>query len=337
MFKTIGLKTFLICFLIVTFHSFSQKDTLPYKTFKKCLVSYVDVGYRSAPFTFYYPFSKEINKLQYKNNFKPIVGFGASYSWISFRLSFSLPFNIKSEEKFGKSKFVDLGVDFTFKKTFWDIDAMTSTGYAILNAKNWNDSTFKGNTNLIREKTQLNYSGINMWYFPNKGFRMQYFRGRNGYYEKPILTWYLKASMNFYGVNNEREPIIPNLFIDSTNSKTSSTAIAGFDLGAIPGVAYVNRIKNWQFGAMFGLGAMTQIKTYDFDGTPIAQSGFVARYDIKIIGGYTKENFFAMLESQFNNKSIVYDNFKFRFFYHSIKLAVGYRFPIQFKPTKLLP
>lgn len=318
--------------------NFAQKDsTLAYKTFKRCLVAYFDVGYRSAPFTIYYPFTNDINKLQFKNNFQPAMGIGGSYSWVSFRIGFSLPFNLRSVAKYGDTKFLDLGIDFTLKRTFWDLDYLRSVGYSIINANKFNDSLNSGNPNDIRAATNLNYIGLNMWYFPDKNFKMTYFRGKAGHYERQVLTWYIKSSINSYGINNGTNNLIAENLIDTANTKTGTSAMSAFDIGAIPGVAYVNRIKNWQFGAMFGIGPMTQVKSYVLDGENKTFSGLVARYDFKVIGGYSKNNFFAMFESQWNNKTISFDNFKFKMYYYNLKISIGYRFPIRFNPHKLLP
>jgi hypothetical protein len=74
-------------------------------------VVYSDLGFTSAPFTISYPFTNEINKLTYKNNFKTFLGLGVAYKWFSLRIGFPILSSFRPIEKFGETKQFNFGFD----------------------------------------------------------------------------------------------------------------------------------------------------------------------------------------------------------------------------------
>lgn len=317
--------SFLVYLAFISTSLFGQSDTLPYKLFKDKVVLYSDLGYASAPFSLKYDYNASVDKLKYKNNFRTLLGLGVSYKWFALRLGFPLPGNMKPVSRYGKTIPFNLGFDFTVKKTFCDIDFRSYQGYAIKNAKKWNDTLDDLHPNDIRKNTGTASFSINVWYFHDKYFKMKALLGKTGHYEKEVKTWYLKNSMNIFGVGNGNESIVPVELIDTLNTKTGANVISSFDIGVIPGYAYVNKIKNWQFSVMAGFGAAVQGKFYVADEVSRGFLGLAPRYDIKIIGGYTVPRYFIFLVTDFDNKSIRFSDFVYRQSFYSIKLVGGIR------------
>jgi hypothetical protein len=287
-------------------------------------VLYSDFGYTTAPFTIQYDFEKGLNKLRYKNSFRPILGLGGSYKWFALRIGFALP-GTRFEDKYGKTNYFNLGGDFSVKKFYFDLHVRNYSGYAIKDAYKWNDSLHLTNPNDIRAKTRATSLSVNTWYFQSKDFKMHAVRGKTGHYDSEVRTWYVKNTLNLYSIGNNGESIIPNELIDIHNSKTSSDKYSTFELGFIPGYAYVNRWSNWQVSALIGFGPVVQAKFYNVNSKSRGFIGLAPRFDFKFIAGYSIPKYFVFLETDFDNRSIRFGDLKYKQYFYTIRLIGGIR------------
>lgn len=312
--------------LFLSFSAFGQNDTLPYTLYKDNIVLYSDLGYSSAPFSIKYDFEPGIEKIKYKNNFRTILGFGICYKWFALRLGIPLPGYFKPVSRYGKTTPVNLGVDFTIKKTFCDLDFRYYEGYAIKDALRWNDSLNELRPHDILPKARSVSISGNVWYFHNKDFKMSVVRGKTGEYEREVKTWYLKNTINGFGVGNDLGSIVPQQLEDTLNSKTASSFYTAFDIGVVPGYAYVNKINNWQFSILAGLGGVVQGKFYAVNGGVRSTLGLAPRYDVRFVGGYTVPRYFLFLVTDIDNKSIRYNDLVMRQSFYNVKIVGGIRF-----------
>lgn len=319
---------------LLSFENKAQNDTLPYELYKKKIVLYSDFGYTSGPFSIKYDFPGSIKKIKYRNNYNDVLGLGVCYKWFSLRLSFALKGTTKSELKYGDTKYFSLGFNFSQKRFYWDVDINSFTGYAIKNAYQWNDTLSPQIPNDIRRKVGSISFSVNSWFFHDKGFKMAAINGKTGHYVKEVKTWYLKSTVNIYGIGNDGDTIIPTELVDPLNSKTASSIYSAFDMGVIPGYAYVNRLNNWQFSGLFGLGAVLQSKFYSVNGLTRGFVGLAPRYDIRFVGGYSVPKYFVFLVTDFDNKSIRYNDLVYRQSFYSIKLVAGVRLNKKEKEKK---
>jgi hypothetical protein len=291
--------------------------------FRNNFVLYSDLGYNSAPFSVRYPFNSEINSIIYKNNFKTFLGLGVSYKWFSLRIGFPILSSYRSIEKYGNTKQFNFGYDFSIKKIYSDFEFNYIEGYAIQKANRWDSAN---NPNDIQPAlTSFNFT-LNSWYFHDKDFKMSALLGKRAHYQEEVKTWYFKGTANIFGLDNKGKNIIPDQLQNTSNSKTTSTAVLSFDFGILPGYAYVNRIKNWQFSGWFGFGPVIQSKFYHFSGNSRGILGLAPRYDIRIMGGYSRPEYFIFLVTDFDNKSMRFSDLIFRQYFYSIKIVGGYRF-----------
>ena len=303
-----------------------KSDSLPYELYNHKVILFSDFGYASAPFSLRYNYPGEVEKLKFRNNYQSVLGFGFCYKWLTIRLFKRLQQSTKSEEKFGTTKHAGLGITFSIKNTYWDIDLRSFTGYAIKSAYKWNDTlSNEVNPNDIRTNTVAGSFRANGWYFDNKDFKMDAVFGKRGRFTKSVKSFYLKGSFNIYGVSNGNESIIPSELIDIQNSKTASPFYSAIDLGVLPGFAYANNIKNWQFSTMVGLGGVIQNKFYNSNGNLRANIGLAPRYDIRFIVGYTVPRYFIFLLSDIDNKSIRFNSLVYRQSFYSLSLVGGIR------------
>lgn len=304
----------------------AQSDTLPYEKYDQHYIVYTDVGFSTAPMKIKYPFANGIDKIKFVSNSKMVWGFGFAHKWFNLRLGLNLPLTLRSQKKFGPTSNYDLGFDFSLKQFFFDVDLHYYQGYNLKNAYTWNDTLDqKYEPNLYLNDLKAASFSINAWQFWNPHFKMQAFRGKTASYTKDIRTFYLKYNMSLYGVSNEKG-LIPVELIDTSNTKTSATSMTSFDMGIIPGYAYVKRLQHFQIGIMTGLGLVLQNKSYYTEGLNRNFLGLGFRYDVRLVAGYNRPHFFMMFVSDFDNKSFKFNEVKFFQTYYNLKLAAGYRF-----------
>jgi hypothetical protein len=312
---------------------FCQKDTMPFTNFKDNFIYYNDLGYTMAPFSMKYDFQQDIDKIKYKHNFNTLLGFGFSYKWAALRIGSPLPGSIRSEAKYGKTSQFDVGANFTIKKMHFDVDFRNYRGYAVRNADLFIDTLNNLRPNDIRRATNVFNISISSWYFNNKDLKMDAVKGRTGHYNEQVMSWYIKSSLAVFGVQNRQRSILPEDLIDSTNTKTGTRRISSFDIGIIPGFAYVNRIKNWQFSIMTGLGGAFQLKSYEVQRKIRGFIGVIPRYDIRFIVGYSVPSKFIFFETDFDNKAIQFSDFVYQQNFYTIRIVGGFRF-VQKKKKK---
>lgn len=321
-------KIFLICFVFVGY-CFGQSNTDALSDFKNQHVLYADVGISPAPFSLSYPFTNAVGEIKYKNNFKPILGLGYAYKWFSMRIAFPVLPGIRASEKFGKSRQFGVGFDYSFKRLYMDFDLRGIQGYALKDAVEFDTSFTEEIPNLLLPNLGSLNLAMNLWYFNHDDFKMNALQGKRAHFEKEVHTWYLKGTLNYFGVGNGNDPIIPTLLQDVSQSKTSALAYASLDFGVIPGYAYANRINNWQFSGWAGIGPVIQSKFYTLPNDVNGFIGLAPRYDIRFVGGYSTEKHFILLTSTFDNKSIAFNNLNYRQYFYTIRVVTGVRIPAK--------
>ncbi len=286
-----------------------------------------ETGYTSAPFSLLYPLTSGLDKISFKNNLAPFLRLGFNYKWFVLRFSIPNIGNIRDVSNYGTTRQYNLGMDFSFKKVYYDFEFKYIRGFAIQDANRWDSSLNEIQRNSIQPKIQSLNVSANAWYFHHKDFKMGALLGKRSYYTKLVHTWYVKGTMNFFGVDTKNDGLIPAVLQDEQNSKTMSSTFSAFDLGFVPGYAYVNRFKNWQIAGWAGFGPVLQAKYYQFNGDFRGFLGLAPRYDVRLMGGYTTPKFFLFLVTDFDNKSIRFNELIYRQYFYTVKLVGGYRFP----------
>ena len=301
-----------------------ESDSLSYRLFKDRVVLFADVGFHSAPFSMKDHYGLGVDKLKFKNNVKVALGFGFAYRWLGLRVGFTLPGNIRSKTKYGDTRYFDLGLKFNIKQTFCNIDFRGYTGYAIKDAYKWNDTLTSDTPNDIRPNTRSASISANVWWFLAQDFRMKAVLGKAGHFRKESKTWYFKTSLNFFGVANDFGSLVPEELAD-TSDRVNANTVGALDLGLIPGYAYGNRIKNWQFAIFAGLGGVIQSKFYTKGEKTRSFLGIAPRVDLRLIAGYSKPKFFVLLASDFDIKSAKIQDLSYNQTFYNIKLISGIR------------
>lgn len=312
-------------------YSYSQSDSLAYAMHKNRIVVHTSISLRDAPFSFKDDF-EGFKKIGYRSNLNVIQGFGVAYKWFSLNINYKLPGYVKNTEKYGKTKYFDLGLQFTFKNWYFDTDFHDYIGYGIKKASMISDTLPTTSSDYyLNDKIQSASFGINAYHFFNNDLNMKAAVGIVGRYTKPVHGVYLRLTTNIHGVSSSND-LIPHEYFTSTPSIHKSNSISAFDFGGIPGYAYLNNINGWQFGAFAGIGAVIQTKVYAFEGSRRTFLGISPRVDLKLQAGYNVEDWFLMLTSSFDQKHIRFNSFKYNQLYYYLRLTYGYRF--KMKPKK---
>jgi len=132
--------------------------------------------------------------------------------------------------------------------------------------------------------------------------------------------------MNYFGSANKNGSLVP-LQIQNTQVPIQAlTKLDAFDFGVVPGLAYVNRKNDWQIGGWIGLGPVVQIKGYETPTFTKVLIGLAPRIDLRIMGGYSSDERFFFIVTDFDNKSINFEQIRYRQLYYAIKIVAGYRF-----------
>jgi hypothetical protein len=275
---------------------------------------YADLGYNVNPFRIDYPFNAQQTSLAYKNNFSPFLGLGFAYKWFHLRMGFPVVGNLRPNNKFGKTTQYNFSYDLTYRRVWYDFEFKSTFGYALKNPKV-----------ILPDAYALNVMA-NAWYFGNPDFQMNGLLGKRAHYNTQILTWYLKGTLNYFGSGNPSGSLIPSVFQIASDPFTNIKHLKAFDFGATPGIAYVNRKNNWQIGGWAGVGPVVQFKEYEAADFSKIRMGLAPRYDIRLMGGYSSDEKFFFIVTDFDNKSIRFDDFKYRQIYFALKFVAGYRF-----------
>ncbi|WP_107038147.1 DUF4421 family protein [Brumimicrobium mesophilum] len=324
--------TLIFC-LFLFGYTYSQEERLPYVMYTDNVVAHTSLSLNSAPFKLKDDFGS-FDKLKFKHNLNLIHGIGVAYKWFSLEFSYKLPGYVRNTNKFGKTKYFDLGLQFSYKKWDFAISFEEYKGYGIKNAELISNTLpLSPSGYYLNGKIKSNSFGINAYRFFNPELRMKPAVGIVGRYISPVHGAYLRLTTNIHGISASNG-IIPSGFLNTQSSIHKANSISAFDFGAVPGYGYINNVEGWQFGAFAGLGLVIQSKFYNFENTRRGFLGLAPRIDLKLQAGYNVENWFLMLTSEFDNKSIRFKEFKYRQTYYNLTLTYGYRFGDPFKKSK---
>lgn len=313
-------------------YSYSQSDSLAYAMHSNKLVVHTSLSLRGAPISFRDDFG-DFNKLNYRANLNVIQGVGVAYKWFALNINYKLPGHVRNTEKYGKTKYFDLGLQFSVKKWYFRVDFHDYKGYGIKKASVISDTLpLTSSGYYLNDDIQSISFGINAYHFFNTDLNMKAAVGIVGRYTQPVHGFYLRLTTNIHGVSSSNS-LIPHDYFTSTPSIHKTNAISAFDFGAIPGYAYLNNIKGWQFGAFAGFGAVIQAKVYKFEDSNRGFLGISPRVDLKLQAGYNVENWFLMLTSSFDQKNIRFKDFRYNQLYYYLTLTYGYRFKTKTKES----
>jgi len=313
-----------ILLILFSFNSsLSAQIPVSIREFKDNLVIYSDLGTTTAPLRLKIQEGSNSFILKYKHNYRVSMGFGFAYRWVSFRFSLPLPGYMRSTDSYGESSIFNIGTDFKVKRFFVDLDIRNIRGYS-MHATPESIPTYE--KPISREDLSVFNLSAQCWYFQNAHFNITAFKGKTAHFDKRMLTFYGKSG---FGLNrlgsNDGLSILPIAVQDSNLTLSESPHFTSVDLFAVPGIAFVDRRNNFQYGIIAGLGFSVQQKSY-FNGFENRYFlGIAPKYDFSIVAGYNSENSFLMLTNELDSRLIQFKQLKYSQFIHMIRLTGGFR------------
>jgi hypothetical protein len=82
---------------------------------------------------------------------------------------------------------------------------------------------------------------------------------------------------------------------------------------------------------MFGFGPVVQSKFYIVNENTRGFFGLAPRYDLRLIAGYNVPKWFVMISTEFDNRSIRFNELKYKNNNYTVRLLAGYRLDKQEK------
>ncbi len=298
---------------------------LPYKMLKNRVVMHTSLGLNDAPFRLKGAFG-QTDRLRYRSNMNAIMGLGIAYKWMAININFKLPGSLRNEKDYGATNYFDIGFKFGIKRWYFKVDLHRYQGFAIKNATTINDSipvTAKGT--YPNSDLQSTSFSTNVYRFRNSTFKMKPTEGIVGRYLSSAGSYYMKYTFNIHGISSDTQ-ILPHQYMNQPYTILKAQNIAAIDFGIVPGLAYVTNKDGWQLGGLAGVGGVIQTKFYNAQGNSRGFLGLAPRIDLKLHAGYNVDNWFFMITSAFDNKSIRFDQLEYRQVYYYIRATYGYRF-----------
>lgn len=323
--------------LLIGLSSFAQKDSSEistYNSFRDHPILYGDLGFNSAPFSIKYDFGNGIEKLKFRHNFKTMLGIGYAHRWFSLRLGLAVVGNVRPTSRYGKANYFDISGAFEIVNIYNEIGLRIYNGYVIKDAYLWDTTLTKLTPNAVDQVIHAGNFYIKSSYFYNEEFKLKPFEGIKGSYNKNVFSPYVDFRLDLFNVANDTGRLIPEALEDSLVDKTSSRSITGFELGMIPGVGYVGKLNNWQYGVIAGIGPALQIKSYLAVGTVRSYLSLMPKYEFDAHLSYQRPNFFYIFALSSDYKMINFNKFKFRQNYYMLRFTVGHRFEARPKKPK---
>lgn len=320
------MRLLLVVNLLIFFSSFAE-DSIKKKPqlYRDQVVLYADHGFNASPFSLNHQFTPEISKLAFRHNLKPLMGLGIQYKWFGLRIGFSLPGHYRPVSRYGKSEYFDIGFRINTKRMFWDCDFRNYNGYVIKDAYKWNDSLNALKPNLFMPNVNSANFSVNAWFFKSKDYRMSAVFGISDEFKETQQTWYFKGTFNAFGVGNREHVLSPITSTDTIELRNKAKGIASIDFGFVPGYAYTKRHANWQASLFGGLGGVIQAKWYSADSITKGLLGIAPRIDLRFVGGYSHPSYFIWFVTDFDIKSIRFQDYLYFQTYYQLRLVAGVR------------
>src|SRR5690554_2509239 len=122
-----------VILVFVIFNAKAQENDSPIESYRNNVVLHTSLSYRDAPFTIEGDFG-QIDKLDFKSNLNLAHGIGIAYKWFALNINYKIPSYFRNTDKYGKTTYFDVGLQFSIKKWYFHLDFRDYNGYSIKDA-----------------------------------------------------------------------------------------------------------------------------------------------------------------------------------------------------------
>lgn len=250
--------------------------------------------YGSNKFTNYRIIDRDDDTRQeYKPNDRFNIGIGANYKFIGLNIGFSFPFINNDNNKFGKTRYLDLQSHLYFRKLAIDFIGQFYKGYYISSPDL--PPNFSGIRYPYRPDLVTNNIGINTQYiFNDRRFSYRATFLQNEYQKKSAGSALIGGNINFIRIKGDSTLVRQELWNNFDYSRSNI-----FNLGVNGGYAYTFVIRRHFFitaSLVGGLGVnITRLQDAD-GGNTRQQAGVHYGYTVRTGAGYNSERYYAGLQ-----------------------------------------
>jgi len=248
--------------------------------------------YGSRKYTYYDMVDKRMKEeVLYRPNTSNNLGFGFNYKFIGINIGFKLPFINNDDDKYGKTKYLDLQSHLYLRKLVIDFYGQYYKGYYLANRR------FNPRALDLRPDMYNTDLGLNVQYiFNDKKFSYRAAYLQNEYQKKSagsfivggeFFAWKMKGDSALIPSNLEVE----GFFDNEPFHKTSSVSIA-----ANVGYAYTLVIKKYFFitASLTGSAGVNQTTLNYLDGRKKNRElGWQLNNTVRLSAGYNSSRYFV--------------------------------------------
>ena len=313
---------------------FSQKTNSPvegtvtdsshFELYKRRWIVDLATGFNSTHLSYNLKYNN-LGKVNMIPNTPFVLQTGVHYLGVRIGLTFKLPVNTLNVNEYGRSSYFNFDLAFALKRLNFAFDIKYFEGFAFLNQQQI-DTAFIPSKHGIHPHYATITSGVHMRYFLKKNFNYKASLGMVGDFKKSTFSPYIYGYIGGTSISNNRDYLLADFQRTDSIDNSNMTQLGAFELGTIPGLAYVYR-KNWFQGTiMAGFGPLVQVKSYQ---TPIHSRGFLGlntRTDLIVVAGIQQTKWFLNLSGEFQFRRINIKNINFQEYFFDVRLCGGYRF-----------
>lgn len=312
---------------------FDFKDSsIHYNLYKRRWIIDIGTGFNSTHLSYNLKYDGH-GKVNMIPNTPFVFQAGVHYLGVRLGLTFKLPVNTLNPKLYGKSNYLNLDLGFAIKRINFAVDINYFKGFAYLNQQAADTVALTEKHGIHPDYTTATV-GLHVRYFFRKGFHYKAFQGKVADYKRSSLSPYIYGYLGGIGISNEKNYLLSDFQRTVSEDNSNMNRLGSFELGAIPGLAYVYK-KDWfQGGILAGFGPLLQVKSYK---TPDNSRGFLGlstRTDLMLVLGVQKTKWFLNLSGEFQFRRINIKNINFQQYYFDVRLSGGYRFKEKTRKKK---
>ncbi len=240
---------------------------------------------------------KQKKDILYRPNTPFNIGFGANYRFVGLNIGFNLPFINRHNDRFGKTKYLDLQSHIYLRKLVVDFYAQTYKGYYVANPNAVFDKEYvRNNPHPQRPDIRNSNFGLNVQYiFNDERFSYRAPNLQNEYQKKSAGSFIVGGEIFLARIKGDSS-LIPSNIVDTTFLRELHYYRSGIaSLAANVGYAHTFVYKKHFFLSLSlttGLGA-ARTALFLEDGTIKRNVGLQFSNTIRAALGYNSSRYFA--------------------------------------------
>ncbi|RAJ02462.1 uncharacterized protein DUF4421 [Chitinophaga skermanii] len=238
----------------------------------------------------------EKSELLYKPNSNMNVGVGFNYKFIGINIGFNLPFINDDDDRYGKTKYLDLQSHLYLRKMVIDFYGQYYKGYYLANPKGTISNYMPADGFPKRPDIyNLDIGASAQYIFNNKRFSYRAAYLQNEYQKKSAGSFMLGGEVFAFMVRGDSSLIPRNMQNENFYDGIHYDKTKVFSLAVNGGYAYTLVFDSHFFitASLSGAVGMNSTRLYFPGGTHTTEMGWQLNTTVRFSAGYNSSKFFA--------------------------------------------